>query len=181
MTYPGDFCCTLFSEQYLRGEQLTLCHDGDGTTAEISLAGEDLDKRMSSYYCGKNVAYDFCADGNECYITGAGYHMMKGLHSDRAEDHASFVKLHPYDASIMGAVTVFVHPNCTGHASRFYWDPNDPGEGMYNANDLYEHWLEGNTASSILVPYGYTAIWYDKWAWRSPNWFAKGMYTNYKT
>ena len=80
VNYPGDFCCTLFEDPYLRGAQLTLCHDGDGTTKSFDLAGEFMDKRMSSYYCGKNVAYDFCgAEGTDCYITGAGYHKMIDL------------------------------------------------------------------------------------------------------
>ena len=92
--------------------------------------------------------------------------MMKGLHSDRAEDRTTFVRFYPCDASIMGAVTIFNHKKCKGPGSRFYWNPNDPGEGMYNETDLAEHGLTGNTASSILVPYGYSAIWYDGWAWR---------------
>ena len=141
-----------------------------------------MNKRMSSYYCGKNVAYDFCNyDGEECWMTGAGYHRMNSPYMDGSNDHTSYVILHPYDPAIKGAVTIFKHKDCTGHGSRFYWNPHDPGEGMYTDADLLEHALEGNSASSILVPYGYTAIWYDGWAWRDPTWTIYGMYTNYKT
>ena len=71
--YPGDNCCYLYDqiqfqhdglrEQHddLNERRAQICHNGHRT--EIDVAAMGWNDRVSSYYCGKNVWFDFCNGG----------------------------------------------------------------------------------------------------------------------
>ena len=80
---------------------------------------------MSSWWCGKNVSYDFCVDTasrGQCTgsgrSTGAG-NVKSGAVGKKKNDSASRLIMRPYDAAKNGAVTVFSDANCTGYFGRF--------------------------------------------------------------
>jgi len=76
------------------------------------------------------------------------------------KDEPSLVIMGPYDPKEMGAVTIFQDHGCQGKSSRFYWNPDDIDGGQYHSADSEKAGLDQNSASSIMVPRGYTAIMY---------------------
>ena len=41
----------------------------------------------------------------------------------------------PYDARLIGAVTLFEDGNCEGGSGRFYWDPEQGEDGTFYGNE----------------------------------------------
>ena len=159
--YPGDDCCWVYEWSRLKGTKQLLCHDGSATTIELA----DLDNKISSYYCGKSIWYNFCKDsGGECsgsrISSGAG-HTKNHMLADGFGDSISSVKIGPYDANVMGAVTMFHNWDCHESSARVYWNPEDPDGGQYILDDLKLMGFENDTISSIQVPRGYTALLYN--------------------
>ena len=90
--YPGDNCCHLFEDMHYGqsenggNKKLTLCHDND--RAEFRLKDYQFNDTVESWYCGKNVWYNFCAhdDPNNCSWpdnnigSGAGHQRNANLH-----------------------------------------------------------------------------------------------------
>lgn len=82
--YPGDNCCMLFADNdYGRNNEResnqdidlyrkTICHTGERTT--INLHESNWGNKVDSYICGKNVWYDFCNDGSDCFNSNHGVH-----------------------------------------------------------------------------------------------------------
>ena len=67
----------------------------------------------------------------------------------------------PYDANVMGAVTLFRDTKCSGTSARLYWVPWDlSNAGQYMQDDLELAGGLNDTISSLQVPKGYTAILY---------------------
>lgn len=80
--------------------------------------GEWFDNRMTSWICGKDIAYVFCdGDANsDCWnhhgISGAGSAYNTNI---RDNDSLTTVKMIDYDPiNDKGAVTVFQNGNCSG-------------------------------------------------------------------
>ena len=125
--------------------------------------GNSLKNKLSSYYCGKNVWYNFCkGTGGNCtgssLSSGAGHTKNYRLDGQSFNDNVESVKLGPYDGNVMGAITLFANWDCRGSSARVYWNPEDADGGQYILDDLEEAGLEDNTVSSIQVPRGYVAI-----------------------
>lgn len=78
---------------------------------------------MSSWACGKNVAYDFCANdiSKDCEgdngNSGAG--AARNFHYKK-NDRTSVIILYDYDQNKRGAITMFDDPDCSGKSGRFY-------------------------------------------------------------
>ena len=99
-----------------------------------------FDNRISSFFCGKNVWYNFCTGyGGECgyrdILSGAGFHKNNELYDfwdwGNHDNKLSSVKIGPYDAGIMGAVTLYRNHHCKGKSARLFWNPEDPEGGQY--------------------------------------------------
>ena len=169
--YPGDNCCFLYDYYFfeyagyrelqhnLEDKRRKICHDG--TRTEISMSSIDWENRTSSYVCGRNVWYDFCNDdvGSNCtgygrVNSGAGHVFNYAVRYHN--DAMSSAILGPYDASDIGAVTVFEDGDCSGASGRFYWDPDSGENGtFYNTEDMMYAGLRDNSMHSIVVPKGY--------------------------
>ena len=127
--------------------------------------GDSLSNKLSSYYCGKNVWYNFCkGTGGGCsgsdLSSGAGHAKNLLLDGESFHDNVESVTLGPYDGNVMGAITLFDQADCRGSSARLYWVPWDIDGGQYILDDLEVAGMEDNTVSSIQVPRGYTAILY---------------------
>ena len=63
--YPGHDCCILYDDTNLRSTKKKFCHTGKATVFEMK--DDFIDNKVSSYYCGKNVWYNFCKNqGGHC-------------------------------------------------------------------------------------------------------------------
>ena len=75
-TYPGDLCCRLYADQNYSGDTEDVCYDYEtyGADGQQSVGlSSSMVNRATSWWCGKNVAYDFCDNGDtDCYASGAG-------------------------------------------------------------------------------------------------------------
>ena len=60
--YPGDNCCFIYESNDFGEDKLKLCHEGE--QAVHDLGALEFDDRMDSYYCGKNVWFNFCRHEN---------------------------------------------------------------------------------------------------------------------
>ena len=122
---------------------------------------------MDSWFCGKNVWYDFChdgvndrCDGDRKGYAGAGH--MKNRRIREYSNQTSTLVLGPYNPREIGAVTLFEDPNCSGMSGRFYWDPDSNASGtFYNEEDIIYGGLSNNTMDSMAVPAGYIVEVYD--------------------
>ena len=73
-SYPGDLCCRLYESANYSGNSEDACFDYDtyGADGQQTVWLSSVNT-ASSWWCGKNVAYDFCLeDDSECYDSGAG-------------------------------------------------------------------------------------------------------------
>jgi len=120
---------------------------------------------MQSYYCGKNVWFDFCNDGeDDCYgayrsNSGAGH--QKNWAVRYHANAASTLIMGPYDPRQIGAVTLFEDGECTGGTGRFYWNPDSEWSSTYyNVEDMIYGGSRNNSMHSLMVPKGYTAYLY---------------------
>ena len=175
--YPGDNCCTIYSDyRYGRpgdrvpGDDLdshrkTYCVQNEERTV-YTLSSDGWKNRMGSYYCGKNVWFDFCNGGeSDCYgayrtNSGAG-HQKNWAVRDHVND-AEVLIMGPYDPRQIGAVTLFNDPDCTGGMGRFYWNPESgKSSTYYNVEDLIFGGTRNDNADSLMVPKGYTAYIYE--------------------
>ena len=68
LSYPGDKCCRIFDDYNYGGSYKTFCL-GSATSIEFDhLSDYGWNDRMSSWWCGKSVHYQFCNDvvPNDC-------------------------------------------------------------------------------------------------------------------
>jgi len=78
--------------------------------------------KMSSYWCGANVSFDFCDQkdgdcrGGDDLNSGAGNIRCSDGGNDNNLDR---IYLRYYDPSTQGAITVFRDHNCTDDHARF--------------------------------------------------------------
>jgi len=74
-TYPGDLCCRLYEHANYSGVTEDVCYDYEtyGVDGQQSVGLSYMANKTTSWWCGKNVAYDFCDNGDtDCYASGAG-------------------------------------------------------------------------------------------------------------
>ena len=103
--YPGDYCCDIYDGQYFEGDSRHLCYDPnvDGGEKWFNLASPEIDfnDKMSSYWCGAKIMYDFAyhlpeTDHSESLgDSGAGTASNHDIYNEN--DYTS-VLLRPYDS-----------------------------------------------------------------------------------
>lgn len=76
------------------------------------------------------------------------------------------LKLYPYDADVLGAVTLFHNSNCESHFGRFYAATESGAKASYTKTDMAEHNSAHENMGSILIPFG-TSV--DLWSGASFN------------
>ena len=69
--YPGDDCCTLYAEDDFGGAFETFYFDEAWGTIDgnqnFLMSQYDFEDEMRSWWCGKNLSYDFCKNiGGNC-------------------------------------------------------------------------------------------------------------------
>ena len=68
LEYPGDDCCTFFEAKNYEGDSWHVCKKSSTSTSETYNAGDyNFHDKMSSFWCGANVALDTCAGEDDCY------------------------------------------------------------------------------------------------------------------
>ena len=95
---------------------------------------------MSSWWCGKDIAYDFC-DGSEddsCqYAHGSsGAGSVMNSDADQFNNELTTIKLYEYSQADRGAVTVFEDSNCRGRGGRLYATVDAASKAQYNQDEL---------------------------------------------
>ena len=59
--YPGNNCCILFNKAEFKGDSMTFCLDNAWLDSDIfNMKDYDFNDAMTSWHCGKDIAYDFC-------------------------------------------------------------------------------------------------------------------------
>ena len=136
--------------------------------------------KVSSWYCGKKVAYDFCKDGPDgnCDIKngdrGAGN--IKSALKEKSQRFTS-VYLSEYDSMEEPAAILFDEIDCNGRFGRFFAPTkfgisNDYHETAFSeklirrlaSNTRLEDakWnIESNSMKSLMVPHGVTIQLYE--------------------
>ena len=119
---------------------------------------------FGSWYCGKSVAYDFCADwvndycGGDYGNSGAGTARSGTIGNNNT---LSTLKLYSYDPAVKPAVTLFDDPDCKGKMGRFYAPENFGTANEYLRDEMWEHNAGWDRMDSILIPYGVSVDLFD--------------------
>jgi hypothetical protein len=127
-------------------------------------SSKNWENRLSSYSCGKNVSYDFCDDYyGDCAgtkgVSGAGNVMNPTFGNNDKTDR---IRMRYYDAAERGAVTLFRDSHCQHEAGRFYAKEDKTQTAKYTKDQMKEHNMINDHASSIMIPYGYSVkLWED--------------------
>ena len=58
--YPGDRCCQIFKKRDFAGDWLLACLNEGELEGEVNVRDHGFNNNMSSWWCGKDIAYDFC-------------------------------------------------------------------------------------------------------------------------
>lgn len=164
--YPGDYCCTLYSEEYYEGQSDTFCISEKIETYEWDLADYGFGDTMSSYACGKNVTYEFCLNSNDnCggeldqAMSGSG--TINNFSVTSQTNKANLLILTLYDPEELRAVTVFTDKDCAGISGNFP-ENEDPTQWLTYYSPMMEKLnIAVGTASSVMIPPG-IFIWYTK-------------------
>lgn len=168
-TYPGDECCMLYVEyDFGTNGYLNVCKPYNVNPFTYDIQHGDyswMNDKMSSWYCGKKVAYDFCAitvgadctgdNGNSGAGTARNFHYKKN-------DRTSVIILYDYNPEIQGAVTMFDDPGCSGKSGRFYAPLSGSYPNEYNQDEMWQHNMGTNRMNSMLVPPGVTITLWDE-------------------
>ena len=117
-SYPGDLCCRLYEHPNYAGTSEDACFDYNtyGADGQQTVWLSSVNT-ASSWWCGKNVAYDFClSSDSSCYDSGAGNARSPRIRFDNQFDS---IKFSYYDSAERGAVTVFTDAYCEHTSGRF--------------------------------------------------------------
>ena len=77
----------------------------------------------------------------------------------------TYLELREYDWRKKGAVVVFGGANCEGNAGRFY-SPEEFGKTAdFTTADMWVNHTHNNDISSVAIPYGTSASFYDYDTW----------------
>lgn len=114
---------------------------------------------MNSWWCGKNVSYDFCKNtSGSCKrpdgFSGAGHARSPDIGSGNRNDLSRVVLRH-YDPAVTGAVTLYRIHDCQNDLARFMADENSHRPAEYT-KEMIQDVFENNALSSVMIPYGYS-------------------------
>ena len=135
---------------------MTYCLQDDAAT-NFDLTGTDFDNTMTSWWCGKNVAYRFCNGSltDDC----SGDEGQSGAGSGRNysitnNDDVSSIYLWPYNPLMLGAVTLFRDASCSDASAVFFSAPTALQKKSYVLSDMEAQGFEDDAATSMMIPYG---------------------------
>ena len=119
---------------------------------------EGFHDNVESWWCGKNLKYEFCdnVDGDCSWnrgISGAGN--IKSPLSGHPNEMDK-ITLQYYDPIETGAVTAFTNLHCENWAGRLDAAEDPELIYYYNSKDLGERHLIDQQISSVAIPQGYT-------------------------
>ena len=136
-----------------------------GPFLRVDMNDHGINDKISSWYCGKNLAYDFCNDNNNSCGGGQGLSGAGTAYSRQIgfNNRLTILNLYPYDVSKRGAVMVFSDQGCQEDVSRFYSDDSGHERKDYTNSEMYNNHLRNDKASSVMVPYGYSVDLYDNY------------------
>lgn len=61
LEYPGDYCCNLYPATRYGMDPKSVCYDPKKGGKQLTdLTNTSYHDVISSWWCGKNVSYDFC-------------------------------------------------------------------------------------------------------------------------
>lgn len=159
--YPGDLCCRFYTQFDYHSSSLRMCVYEDEPFTRLDLHVDHASS--SSWYCGKDVAYNFCFFDSpmECNsnlgYSGAG-HSSNSKFSIESHPYSSFY-LERYIPQEKGSVILFEGTDCTGKQARFYDDATS-GRAQYDDYSLAMRLLYPGTPSSIMIPEGHSVELY---------------------
>lgn len=158
--YPGDRCCQVYEDSGFGGGWLLSCLSDGFTEGYVDVVDYGFNDKMSSWWCGKDIAYDFCNDnpGDDC----RNGHGSSGAGSQRApsvggsNDKLTTLYLYEYSQADRAAVTVFEDAGCQGKAGRLYATSDPTSKAYFSTSDLEYNNIRNDEMSSIAVPFGYS-------------------------
>ena len=59
VVYPGDNCCTFYDTHNWEGDSFPACLP-DGQSSTTGEVPSSFASKVSSWWCGKDIKYDFC-------------------------------------------------------------------------------------------------------------------------
>merc|ERR1712038_65463 len=164
LRYPGNRCCSIWSDDNYSGDSWGhFCISPDGKEEIIDMHDYDFNDTAESWYCGKNVAYDFC---NEQIYDSCSYgDGQSGAGTARNPDMGhdgdlTTLKLRYFDSAKRGAVIAFRDNDCTNNSARFYAHENPRMYAEYMKADIEYHNVDNDEIDSVMVPYGYAVDLY---------------------
>lgn len=89
---------------------------------------------MDSWYCGKDVSYNFCDDPIEdpCHWEKGNYGAGTGHDSAMGNgDEMNVLMMRPYNAAELGAVTIYEDGDCMGRTGRLFASEIKGAKAMY--------------------------------------------------
>ena len=118
--------------------------------------------KMGSWKCGEDIIYTFCShDEEDCnsndYASGAG--ALWNHDAGRKHPQLTTAVVCPYDRKTKGALTMFAEEDCSGNSTRLFWKDNIEG-GVYDHMHLFDAGYDNDTASAVVIPLGYSAVFY---------------------
>ena len=159
LSYPGDTCCQLWKDGNYTGDSKKFCYTRtDGLDQFFDMHDYDFNDTVDSWYCGKNIAYDFCDDNvsEDCSHgngeSGAG--TSRNPETGHGDDLTGLI-LGPYDSAKRGAIVVFRDSNCTDTTGRFFAHENPNMMAEFTKADIEFHNTENDDIDAVMVPYGY--------------------------
>mmetsp|Transcript_12428 Transcript_12428/g.15869 ORF Transcript_12428/g.15869 Transcript_12428/m.15869 type:complete len:263 (+) Transcript_12428:232-1020(+) len=127
---------------------------------------------MTSWWCGKSVAYEFCNDDD--YSTCYGDKSMSGAGSGRNpdvgdnNDKVSMIMLNPYDPVRLGGVTLFHNDECSGKHGLFYATERLLEKKSYPLSAMKGRGIHNDAVTSLMIPYGLSVDLYTGDGFASP-------------
>ena len=120
---------------------------------------------VQSWWCGKNIKYEFCANvGGDCSgdlgVSGAGNLRTSSMGSSGIPNTLDKIKLQYYDPLEIGAVTIFDAYHCQGMNGRFDATADPKETAYYDWDDMQKRHIINDTVSSVAIPQGYTVKLY---------------------
>ena len=160
-SYPGDLCCRMYEHPNYSGHTHDACFDYDtyGKDGEQYVSLSNFQNVASSWWCGKNVAYDFCHNGeSDCHQSGAGNARSPQIGFD---NHVNGIKFSYYDSFERGAVTVFTDAYCKNVCGRFQVPEALEQTAWVNYETMFNTVYHTSNLGSVMVPYGYSFEMYN--------------------
>jgi len=155
-------CCVMFETQNYGGKSLQLCLDGY-THREFDLRHYGFNDKLSSWICGRDVAYQWWNAPNKgSYGNGTGGAGGAYTPDIVFHDRATMLHLDAYDAvNGRGAALLWTEKGCRGTSSPVY-SSDELGKTIYHTDhDLWYYNYRHDWTSAVMIPLGYELTMWD--------------------